>query len=149
MGHRQMLRVSKDLRAHVSSVSDISRVTQISSGGPQAGGRASALHLLMIPPGMRGTPHVYVGQETALFMVSGLAEVWHGAGLARRCTVRAGDVLYLPPGTPHLAVNRADSTSIAVVARTEPADHTGDYSNPIELPRHLAGLRGLPVAERV
>jgi uncharacterized RmlC-like cupin family protein len=145
MGHGQMLRVSKDLRTRVSRLSSATPVPQ---HGPPAGAVPSALHLVLIPPGMRGTPHVHTSQQTALFMVSGEAEVWYGAGLARRATVRAGDLLSLPPGTPHLAVNHADATSIAVVARTESADG-GTDTHPIELPRHLAGLRGLPVAERV
>jgi uncharacterized RmlC-like cupin family protein len=140
-----MLRVSKDLRNRVSRIPHVTRVSQ---DVPPPGTLGSALHLVMIPPGMRGAPHVHPGQETALFMVSGEAEVWHGEDLARRSTVRAGDFLYLPPGTPHLAVNRADVISIAVVAGTGPGDGTCDGTNPLELPRHLAGLRGLPVAER-
>ena len=154
MGHGQMLRVSKDLRVRVSRVSQVTRVSQ---DVPQADPRASSLHLMMIPPGMRGTPHVHVGRQIAVFMVSGAAEVWHGAGLTKRATIRAGDVLYLPPGMPHLLVNRADATSIAVVARSETAgDRTADgtadnakqVDKQVELPRHLAGLRALPVAER-
>ena len=150
-----MLRVSKDLRVRVSRVS---QATRVSPGGPQADPRASSLHLMMIPPGMRGTPHVHASQQIAVFMVSGAAEVWHGAGLARRAAIRAGDVLYLPPGVPHLLVNRADATSIAVVARTglagdrtadgTPGDTEHDDTRQVELPRHLAGLRALPVAER-
>jgi uncharacterized RmlC-like cupin family protein len=146
MGHVQMLRVSKDLRNRVSRVSHVTRVSQ---DGLPAGMVVSGLHLVMIPPGMRGIPHVHAGQETALFMVSGEAEVWHGPGLARRCTVRAGDFLCLPRGTPHLAVNRADVISIAVVAGPDPVEGgAGHNTNPIELPRHLAALRGLPVAGR-
>ena len=155
MGHGQMLRVSKGLRVRVSHVSQVTRVSQ---DDPQPDLRASSLHLMMIPPGMRGTPHVHTGQQIAVFVVSGAAEVWHGAGLTRRSTIRAGDVLHLPPGMPHLLVNHADATAIAVVARTEPAGRgTGDGSTadgrhddtkPVELPRHLAGLRALPVAER-
>lgn len=150
MGHGQMLRVSGELRARVSRVSHVTDAFLVFSGRRQAGAPEPGLGLVMIPPGMRGIPHVHPGQGIALSTVSGEAEAWHGAGLARRSTVRAGDLLYLPPGTPYLTVNRADVTWIAVVARTDPADHdtgggSGD-STPIELPRHLAGLRGLPVA---
>ena len=78
-------------------------------------------------------------------MVSGEADVWHGDGLAQRWVARAAcDVVCVPAGTPHLAVNRGDVTSIAVVARTDPADQAGTVV--IEMPRHLAGLLGLPVA---
>jgi uncharacterized RmlC-like cupin family protein len=58
--------------------------------------------------------------------------------------VRPGDFIYIPPGTPHLAVNRGDVTSIAVVAESDPADDADTIV--VELPRHLAGLLSLPVA---
>jgi|SRR5215472_6872686 len=113
------------------------------SAGPQA----VCLQLVMIPPGSRGMPHFHPGHETALYTVSGQAEVWHGRGLAKRSIVRAGDFMYIPPGTPHLPVNRGDITAIAVVARTGPADGSAaDGRVVVELPRHLAGLLSLPVA---
>jgi uncharacterized RmlC-like cupin family protein len=89
-------------------------------------------------------PHYHEGRETALYLVSGETEVWYGADLAKRSTIRPGDFIYIPPGTPHLAVNRGDVTSIAVVAESDPADDGGTTA--IELPRHLAGLLCLPVA---
>jgi uncharacterized RmlC-like cupin family protein len=106
------------------------------------GAQALCLQLVMIPPGSRGMPHFHAGHETALYTVSGQAEVWHGRGLVKRTVVRAGDFMYIPPGTPHLPVNRGDITAIAVVARTGPADGCVV----VELPRHLAGLLSLPVA---
>jgi uncharacterized RmlC-like cupin family protein len=112
--------------------------------GASAGARALGLNLLMIPPGSRGMPHYHEGHETALYLVSGQAEVWYGGDLAKRAVVRAGDFIYVPPGTPHLAVNRGDVTAIAVVAKTDADDDGGAVV--IELPRHLAGLLSLPVA---
>ena len=112
--------------------------------GPSSGAQALRLHLVMIPPGTRGMPHFHAGHETAVYVVSGEAEVWYGTGLVKRSTVHAGDFVYIPPGTPHLAVNRGDVTSIAVAARTDPADQTAAVV--IELPRHLVGLLSLPVA---
>jgi uncharacterized RmlC-like cupin family protein len=111
--------------------------------GPSPGERALRLHLAMIPPGTRGTPHFHADRETAIYVVSGEADVWHGPDLGNRSAVRAGDFIYIPPGTPHLAVNRGDVTSIAVVARTDPADQPGAVV--IELPRHLAALSDYPV----
>jgi uncharacterized RmlC-like cupin family protein len=111
--------------------------------GPSSGGPALRLHLAMIPPGTRGLPHFHAHGETAVYVVSGEADVWHGPGLGKRSAVRAGDFIYIPPGTPHLAVNRGDVTSIAVVARTDPADQPGAVV--IELPRHLAVLSSYPV----
>jgi uncharacterized RmlC-like cupin family protein len=111
--------------------------------GPSSGARALRLQLVMIAPGTRGRPHFHDRQETAVCVVSGEAEVWHGTGLAKRAVVRAGDVIYVPPGAPHLAVNRGDVTSIAVVARAEPGDL--DHAVTVELPRHLGALLSIPV----
>lgn len=108
-----------------------------------AGARALGMRLIMMPAGTRGMPHLHPGHESALYLVSGETEVWHGAGLVKRSTMRAGDFIYIPPGTPHLAVNRSAAISIAVVAHTDPADAEGTVV--IELPRHLAGLLSLPV----
>jgi hypothetical protein len=52
-------------------------------------------------------------------------------------------LVMIRPGTPHLAVNGGDVTSIAVVARTDLADQPGAVV--IELPRHLADLSSYPV----
>jgi uncharacterized RmlC-like cupin family protein len=157
MGYGQMLRVSKvddwlnrqptrrDLRSNDDCV--IIRSAGAPGGGVNggsAGAQALGLNLVMIPPGSRGMPHYHEGHETALYLVSGETEVWYGGDLAKRSLVRAGDFIYIPPGTPHLAVNRGDVTSIAVVAKTDPADDAGTVV--IELPRHLADLLSLPVA---
>jgi uncharacterized RmlC-like cupin family protein len=109
-----------------------------------AGAKALCLHVVMIPPGTRGMPHVHEGHESAIYTVSGETEVWHGAGLVKRTVVRAGDFMYIPPGTPHLPVNRSDVMSIAVVARTDPEEQESVVV--IELPRHLTDLLSLPVA---
>ena len=113
--------------------------------GPSSSFQELRLHLALIPPGTRGMPHLHTDHETAIYVVSGEAEVWHGPGLVRRSAARAGDFIYIPPGTPHLAVNRSDVTSIAVVGRSDPTDQTSAVM--IELPRHLAGLASFPVAD--
>lgn len=162
MGHGQMPRVSKvddwlrraptrpDLTTHGDCVLIRSARDSVQDGNsvmdaPVTGtgaAQALCLQLVMIPPGSRGMPHCRPGHETAIYTVSGHAEIWHGRGLVKRTVVRAGDFMYIPPGTPYLPVNRTDMTAIAVVARTGPAD--GDVE--VDLPRHLAGLLSLPVA---
>jgi uncharacterized RmlC-like cupin family protein len=172
MGHGQMLRVSKvdgwlnrprgtapvspDLNTQgtraqdhcviIRSHGEDRRRTAGEPGvsGPSSDAKALRLHLVMIPPGTRGLPHFHADRESAVYMVSGEADVWHGTGLVRRSAVRAGDFIYVPPGTPHLAVNRGEVTSIAVVARNDPADQADAVV--IGLPRHLTGLLSYPVA---
>jgi uncharacterized RmlC-like cupin family protein len=102
------------------------------------------LHLVTIPPGTRGVPHVHDGHESAIYTVSGETEVWHGEGLRHRAVVTAGDFLYVPPGTPHLPVNRSEVTTVAVVARTDPREQESVVT--LSLPPHLADLDAFPVA---
>ena len=121
----------------------VSLSTGVSRGS--AGSEALCMHLLTIPPGTRGTPHVHDGHETAIYIADGEVEVWHGPGLAMRDVLRAGDFLYVPPGTPHLPVNRSASPLVAVIARTDPAEQESVVV--LELPPRLASmLAGFPVA---
>jgi uncharacterized RmlC-like cupin family protein len=116
---------------------------QPGGSGPSPGQRALRLHLVIVAPGTRGEPHAHDAAETVVYLVSGQAELWHGAGLAKRLAVRAGDTLTVPAGAPHLVVNRGDVSAIAVIARSDPYDRGGTVM--IELPRHLVGLAGIPV----
>jgi uncharacterized RmlC-like cupin family protein len=111
-----------------------------------AGAQALCLHLVTIPPGTRGVPHAHQGHESAIYTVSGETEVWHGEGLLQRTVVRAGDFMYVPPGTPHLPVNRSGVTTVAVVARTDPREQESVVT--MSLPPHLADLDAFPVASR-
>jgi uncharacterized RmlC-like cupin family protein len=111
-----------------------------------AGARALCLHLVTIPPGTRGVPHVHDGHESAIYTVCGETEVWHGEGLRQRSVVRAGDFMYVPPGTPHLPVNRSDVMTIAVVARTDPQEQESVVT--LSLPPHLAELNEFPIASQ-
>jgi len=123
----------------IRAASLTSRVTSQS-----AGAQAPCLQVVMIPADSRGMPHYHPDHETAIYSVSGQIEVWHGHGLVKRTVVRAGDFMYIPPGTPHLPVNRSDVMSIAVVARTDAQEQESVVV--MELPRHLADLLSLPVA---
>src|SRR5580704_13551936 len=85
-----------------------------------AGAQALCLHLVTIPPGTRGV---------------------------LQCTVvHAGDFMYVPPGTPHLPVNRSDVMTVAVVARTDPQEQESVVT--MNLPPHLAELDAFPVASQ-
>jgi uncharacterized RmlC-like cupin family protein len=111
-----------------------------------AGSHGLCMHLVTIPPGTRGVPHYHAGHESAIYTVSGETEVWHGEDLRDRTIVRAGDFMYVPPGTPHLPVNRSDKMTIALVARTDPAEQESVVV--MTLPDHLADLRALPIASQ-
>jgi uncharacterized RmlC-like cupin family protein len=79
------------------------------------------MHLLTIPPGAEARAHYHEHHETAIYVLSGEAGMWHGEGLAEHLTVRAGEFLYIPPNTPHQPYNPSNRVPCtAVLARTDP-----------------------------
>ncbi|MFE2144281.1 cupin domain-containing protein [Streptomyces sp. NPDC059456] len=109
------------------------------------GARGLCLHRMSLPGHTRGRPHLHAGHESAILVLSGQVEVWHGAGLADHLVLKAGDYLYIPPDVPHLPVNTQDEEMVAVVARTDPDEQEGVQL--LDLPRHLhAALTAVPVA---
>jgi uncharacterized RmlC-like cupin family protein len=121
----------------------VSLSTGVSRGS--AGSQALCMHVLTIPPGTRGTPHLHDGHETAIYIAEGEVEVWHGPGLEMRTVLQAGDFLYVPPGTPHLPVNRSAVPVVAVAARTDPAEQESVVV--LDLPPRLASrLAGFSIA---
>ncbi|MGH7861404.1 MAG: cupin domain-containing protein [Candidatus Dormibacteraceae bacterium] len=88
-----------------------------------AGARALCLHLLTVPPGGRAKAHRHDHHETALYVLSGEAEMWYGEDLRERLVCRPGDFVYIPAGVPHLPINLSSTEPcLAVVARTDPSE---------------------------
>jgi uncharacterized RmlC-like cupin family protein len=86
-----------------------------------AGTTGLCMHLVTIPPGARAKPHYHERHETAIYVISGEAGMWYGAGLRQHLTARAGELLYIPANIPHLAYNPSETeTCTAVLARTDP-----------------------------
>ncbi|MCB1491439.1 MAG: cupin domain-containing protein [Rhodobiaceae bacterium] len=85
-----------------------------------AGATGICMHLLTIQPGDRAKAHMHESHETAIYVLSGEAEMWHGEKLEHHMVLTAGDMLYIPAGVPHLPMNRSDAPVTAVIARTDP-----------------------------
>ena len=86
-----------------------------------AGAKAICLHLLTFPPGGRARAHLHENHETAIYGLSGQAEMWYGEELQDYLAADAGDFVYIPAGMPHLPGNRSQSdTCLALIARTDP-----------------------------
>jgi uncharacterized RmlC-like cupin family protein len=85
------------------------------------GAQAICMHLLTIPPTGRAKAHLHEAHETAIYVISGQAEMRYGHELKEHLVVKAGEYLYIPAGVPHLPYNNSDSESCtAVIARTDP-----------------------------
>ena len=86
-----------------------------------AGSTKLCMHLVVIPPGGKATPHYHNGYETALYIIQGRAETCYGPNLEHSSINQAGDFLFIPANVPHQPVNLSDTEEvIAVVARNDP-----------------------------
>lgn len=85
-----------------------------------AGSQALCMHLLRIPPGGKAKAHLHENHESAIYIISGEAEMWYGEGLKEHAVTRAGDFVYIPAGVPHQPYNSSQTECIAVIARTDP-----------------------------
>jgi uncharacterized RmlC-like cupin family protein len=86
-----------------------------------AGSKNLCMHLVIIPPGGKATPHYHNGYETAIYIVQGRAETRYGPTLEHSSINEAGDFLFIPPNVPHQPVNLSETEEvIAVVARNDP-----------------------------
>ncbi|GGD27311.1 cupin domain-containing protein [Aureimonas glaciei] len=84
------------------------------------GSTGICMHLLTIPPGGRAKAHLHENHETAIYVVSGVAEVFYGERLEKHAVTAEGDLFYIPAGVPHLPFNSSDAPCVAVIARTDP-----------------------------
>lgn len=85
-----------------------------------AGARGICMHLLTIPPGGRAKAHLHESHETAIYVISGVTEMRYGPRLERRMVTKAGDMVYIPAGMPHLPWNPGPEPAVAIIARTDP-----------------------------
>jgi uncharacterized RmlC-like cupin family protein len=84
------------------------------------GAQGICMHLLRMPPGARARAHLHEAHETAIYMLSGVTEMWYGENLEQHMTIRAGEYLYIPAGMPHLPYNPGPDEAVAILARTDP-----------------------------
>ena len=84
---------------------------------------AAGIHmqLLTMPPGARAKAHKHEGHETAIYVISGEAEMWYGERLEHRLVSGPGDFVYIPANMPHLPINTSKTEPcVAVISRTDP-----------------------------
>jgi uncharacterized RmlC-like cupin family protein len=99
------------------------------------GSSGICMHLLTMPPGARARAHLHESHETAIYVLSGEAHTWYGERLEEHVIIRAGEMMYIPAGVPHLPANLSDAPCSAVIARTDPSEQES-----VVLLPHLDGL---------
>jgi uncharacterized RmlC-like cupin family protein len=90
------------------------------------------LHVVTIPPGGRAKPHLHENHESAVYVISGEAGMWHGEDLRQHMWMRAGDFAHIPANVPHLPYNASDTVPCVGLIAHRP-QRAGE--------RHLAGDR--------
>ena len=65
----------------------------------------------------REQPHIHTRYDLTVLLARGRGTLWL-AGVARQ--MRAGDVAYIPKGTPHFFVNEGDAPAVSVVVYAPP-----------------------------
>ena len=79
------------------------------------------LQIVTIGPGMRAKAHKHDNHETAIYILSGVSEMWFGDRLEHHAVCAAGDFVYIPANVPHLPFNRSTTEPcVAVISRTDP-----------------------------
>jgi uncharacterized RmlC-like cupin family protein len=92
--------------------------------GETVGAKNVSMHLVVIPPDARATPHVHIEHETAIYVLEGDVLTRWGTHLEHEVRSHAGEFLYIPPGVPHEAINlSAVNEARAIIARNSPLDH--------------------------
>ena len=88
-----------------------------------AGATGICMNLIELAPGAAARPHAHVDFETAIHMLEGTIELWHGADLEQRLVLRAGDFVFIAPGVMHQPRNASLTGRVrAVVARNTPVE---------------------------
>lgn len=85
-----------------------------------AGASGICMHLLVLRPGDRAKAHMHQNHETAIYMLKGETEMRYGPRLEKHLVLKEGEMLYIPPGMPHLPMNASDADASALIARTDP-----------------------------
>jgi len=86
----------------------------------RTGSTGICMHLLTLPPGARAKAHLHEAHETAIYVISGVTEMYYGDGLKEHLVVKAGELLYIPANMPHLPMNTSSEPCTCVLARTDP-----------------------------
>lgn len=85
-----------------------------------AGSTGISMNMVIIPPGGSAQPHIHVGHETAIFVLSGHVRTYYGPGLEQFVENEAGDFIYIAADCLHQPVNLSQTEAVrAIVARND------------------------------
>jgi uncharacterized RmlC-like cupin family protein len=86
-----------------------------------AGAQHLCLNLLTFQPGQKARVHLHEKHESAIYILSGMTELWYGEQLQHHVVLKAGDFVHIPAGIPHVPWNTSTTeVCTTLVARTDP-----------------------------
>jgi uncharacterized RmlC-like cupin family protein len=94
---------------------------QLGVSDKTVGAEHLSMNVARLPAGGTIAPHVHVGFEVSLFIISGHLRHRFGPGLRSSVDNGPGDFIFVKPGVPHAVENlSADEPVLVVVARSTP-----------------------------
>jgi uncharacterized RmlC-like cupin family protein len=84
------------------------------------GSKALCMHVAAMPPRTKGAVHMHDEHESSLYVTEGVTRTYFGPNLEHYVDSKAGELVYIPAGMPHLAANLKNEPAKGVLARTDP-----------------------------
>jgi 4-hydroxyphenylpyruvate 3-dimethylallyltransferase len=84
------------------------------------GSQALCMHVAAMPPRSKGAVHMHDEHESSLYVTEGTTRTYFGPNLEHYVDSKAGELVYIPAGMPHLAANLKGEPAKGVLARTDP-----------------------------
>lgn len=84
------------------------------------GSEALCMHVAAMPPRTKGAVHMHDSHESSLYVTEGVTRTYFGPNLEHYVDSKAGELVYIPAGMPHLAANLKGEPAKGVLARTDP-----------------------------
>jgi uncharacterized RmlC-like cupin family protein len=92
-----------------------------------------------LAPGAVSAVHHHGESESAIYVISGHARFWSGAGLSQSYDAEAGDFVWVPPHEVHVEANRSDTEPVRMaVARSTQEAIVVNLPDPREASDHEA-----------
>ena len=74
------------------------------------------------PPGMRSAPHHHGEAETGVYVISGHCRFYYGEGFSEYQDAGPGDLVFVPPNTPHIEANLSAEEPAELIGVRSPSN---------------------------
>jgi uncharacterized RmlC-like cupin family protein len=121
-GHGARIIRPLELVSHAIASAGITRIPGITH--ELVGANELWIGMTVLEPGAETEPHHHGDHETGVYLVAGRLRLQWGPRLESVAELEVGDLVFLPPRTPHAEVNPSpDEAAVWVVLRNEHLVH--------------------------